>query len=82
MAQMVNDYEELKGEGIIGWALGRVQSISTTINEAERKLKGVIEAIQYKHKRMMNFVLEKNNLRSSDFFERDQDVIENLDEEA
>ena len=42
----------------------------------------MIEAIQYKQKRMMNFVLEKNNLRSSDFFEKEDNFIENLDEES
>ena len=82
MAHLISDYEQVENKGIIGWALGRVQSISPTINQAEKKLKGVSEAVQYKYKRMMNFVLEKNNFKSSDFFDTEHQLRDELDEEA
>ena len=42
----------------------------------------MIEAVQYKYKRMMNFVLEKNNFKSSDFFDSEHQLRDELDEEA
>ena len=32
MAKLISDYEQLDGQGVIGWALERVKSISPTIN--------------------------------------------------
>lgn len=58
MAKLISDYEGLEDKGVIGWAMKRIQSISPTINQAEKKLNGVIEAIQFKHKKMMNYVLD------------------------
>ena len=61
MATLISDYEAHEDKGLIGWALGRIRTISPTINQAEKKLNGVIDAVQFKYKRMMNYVLEKNN---------------------
>ena len=68
MAAMVLDYEKVEeGKGLIQWAISRIHTTAPTINEAERKIKGALEATQYKQKRMIKFVLEKNNLSSTDF---------------
>ena len=47
--------------------MGRIRTISPTINQADRKLNGVIDAVKFKYKRMMDFVLEENDLRSNVF---------------
>ena len=67
MAKLISDYEDLENKGTIGWALGRIRGISPTINKAETKLNGVIDAVKYKYKRMMNFVLEENELKDNVF---------------
>ena len=51
MAKLISDYEKLEHEGVIGWALGRIHAYFPTIDQAEKKLNGVIEAVQYKNKR-------------------------------
>lgn len=68
MAKLVSDYEQLADKGTIGWALGRIQSISPTINSADQKLNKVIEAVRYKYKRMTDFVLDEHELRNSSVF--------------
>ena len=45
MAKLVSEYEQLEDKGLIGWALGRLQTISPTIGLADKKLSGVLEAI-------------------------------------
>ena len=45
MAKLISDYEQLEHEGVIGWALGRIHAFSPSINQAEKKLSGVIEAV-------------------------------------
>lgn len=50
----------------------RIQTISPTINQADKKLNGVIQAVQFKHKRLMNFVL-KNNIKNNN---NQDDVLE------
>ena len=85
MAQMVRNYEKTEdSKCLIKWAIQRIQTTAPTINEANRKLKAVLEAIQCKDKRMVSFVLEKNNLRAKDFFEKkkiqDDDFLNNDEE--
>lgn len=45
MATLISDYEAHEDKGLIGWALGRIRTISPTINQAEKKLNGVIDAV-------------------------------------
>lgn len=80
MAKLISDYEELDGKGLIGWAIGRVKTISPTISQADKKLSGVLDALSFKYKRIMNFVLEKNDFRSSDFFDEEAQQVYDLDE--
>ena len=67
MAKLVSDYEGLGDKGAIGWAMGRITTLSSTINQAEKKVNGVFEASQINDKRIMNFMLEKNNLTMDKF---------------
>ena len=69
MAKLICDHEELGDENVIKFAMKKIQSVSSSINESEKKLSSVVEAIQFKHKRMMNFVLEKNDFNKADFFD-------------
>ena len=83
MAQLVSEYEGLEeGQGIISWALERVQSISPTIMGAVKKLNGIIEATQFSDKRMMNYILEKNNFSKKDFWEDNNNEAFEFDEEG
>ena len=78
MAQIIIVHEQQREDqstdhhdrsNLIDWAVNRVKSISPTINEAEVRLKGVLEALNYKQKSMMEFVLKKNHLSSAKFFD-------------
>ena len=55
--------------------MGRIRTISPTINKAEKKLNGVIGAIKHKYKRMTDFVLQENELRSNVFTDDGDDSI-------
>ena len=75
MAKLISDYEKLEHEGVIGWALGRIHAYFPTIDQAEKKLNGVIEAVQYKNKRFQQIILEKNKIERHDLSQVGDDVI-------
>ena len=52
----------------------RVKSICPTISQSQKKLNGVIEAVQFKYKRMANFVLEQNDYKKGDFLKAGRDT--------
>ena len=64
MARLISDYEKLDGKGLIGWAQGRVRTIAPTISQAERKLSGVIEAVQFKQRKMKGYARQSDHHRT------------------
>ena len=48
IVKLINESEQLEGDGAISWALDRIKSISPSVNEAESKLNEMTKLHKYK----------------------------------
>lgn len=82
MADLIHEYDGFDSKNIIQRSLQDIRLNYPTIQQAEKKLNDIIEATQFNNKRMMNYLIEKNDLQKSLFFDQISEKKYEYDEET